>query len=310
MRKFSIFCTILVLCTLLLASSCTIIKKKEVFTIEYKSFERRIPIPAPTEELKREFNENVIGELKTITKDNGKTYKGYVTENKKFLDKVMKPALAPYKEELARMHPVEMINTVALFGHEAYFTYFGKEYFSWGGDLFDLDDPQEKGPRYEYRFGFDCSGFASMPYELAVYMGVLNPEDEAAVFCSKGFEFYAKKNGIEDKGGRDGTSNNFRMDTIDMRKLGREIFRVKKDSYPDDTDLEKLQAGDIVLLPEGHAGIVVEILGDFYYLEAGGWVCPPNGGLPFQIREALKIFSEKGELVIKRSLPDYGKIGR
>lgn len=295
-------------CLLILALSCTTVKKEKVFTIDYNSFQRRIPIPAPTDELRKEFNENVIGEKKTIAKYNGKTYTGYVTENRKFLEKVMKPALEPYKEELAQMHPVEMINTIALFCHEIYFTYFGKEYFSWGGDLFDLDDPQEKGPRYEYKYGFDCSGFAAMPYETAAYMGLLNPEDESAVFCSKGFEAYARKRGIEDKGGRDGASNNYRVDTIDMRNLGREIFRVPKDSYPDDANLEKLQAGDIVLLPEGHVGIVVEIRGDFYYLEAGGWVCPPNGGLPFQIREALKIFSEKGELAIKRSLPDYGRI--
>ena len=293
---------------LYLCSSCTTVKKTPVYTIEYKSFTREIKIPAPTKEEREEFNENVKGDFVTVTKENGKTYSGYVTENKKFLDKVMKPILDPYLEKLAKKHPVEIINTLAIFGHEAYFTYFGKEYFNWGGDLLDLDDPQEKGPRFGYRYGFDCSGFASMPYDLGVYVGLLNAEDEAMVFSSKGFEIYTKKHNIKDKGGRDGTTNRFRVDTADMRSLGREIFRVKKSSYADPADLEKLQAGDIVLLPEGHAGIVVEILGDFYYLEAGGWVCPLHGGLPFRINEALNLFSEKGELVIRRSLPDYGKI--
>lgn len=75
------------------------VKKTQVYTIDYKSFTREIKIPAPTRKEREEFNENVKGDFVTVTKENGKTYSGYVTENKKFLDKVMMPILTPYVNE-------------------------------------------------------------------------------------------------------------------------------------------------------------------------------------------------------------------
>jgi len=301
--KTRIPCFFLILPVLLLAS-CGILHPRSPYTVDYSSFSRKIPMPHLSKSIRDKFNSKREGEFVTIKKQDGTEVSGYVTDNRAFMEKVMIPTLEPHLYTLKQMDPVERINTLTLFGHEIYRTFIGRDYFSWGGDLSDLDDPQEKGPNYKKRYGFDCSGFASMPYTLAVELDLLDPEEEAAVFSPQGFEHYSRKHGIEDKGGRGGTSNRYRVDTADMKNLGREIFRVPKEGEALPEDLAKLQAGDIVLLPEGHAGIVVEIEGAFYYLEAGGWVCPPNGGLPFEIAEALRIFAKKGELVIKRSLPD------
>src|SRR5690606_39026659 len=119
------------------------------------------------------------------------------------------------------------------------------------------------------------------------------------------FELHARAHGMTDKGGREGTTNNWRVDTADLAKLGRVIFTIPKDGEPAPEDLLKLQAGDVVLMP-GHAGLVVEIRGRFYYLESGGWVVPPNGGLPHEIGDALRIFAGIGPLEIRRSIPDHG----
>ena len=293
---------------LLITSSCSLFHRPNPHTISYDSFPRRIPIPELSKEQKDKFNYEREGDFVRLDKPGGESVSGYVTDNMSFLEEVMAPSLEPHMEDLSRMHPVEMMNTLLLFSHETYRTYFSTSYFSWGGDLLDLDDPQEKGPNFKKRYGFDCSGFASMPYELAVYLDLLKAEEDSAVFSSKGFAMNAKKHGLEDKGGRGGTSNRFRVDTADMKNLGRDILTIEENTAPTPEDVEKMQAGDIVLLPKGHAGIIAEIQGQLYYLEAGGIVCPPNGGLPFEITEALTMFSQQGELVIKRSLQAYGRI--
>ncbi|HPB30341.1 MAG TPA: hypothetical protein PLB62_02695 [Candidatus Sumerlaeota bacterium] len=276
--------------------------------IDYKAFPRRISIPASDPELKKIFFGDAKAEWREIARPDGTKVAGYANDNRLFLEKVMAPIIEENRTELAAMHPVELINTLTLFSHEIFRVYFGPDTFSWGGDILDLDDPQIRGPRYEYRFGLDCSGFSSMPYELAVYFGFLKPDDPAAVFSSPGFEIYTKAHGLPDRGGRDGASNRYRVDTSDMKNLGRVIFTVSKDGAAAPEDLEKLQAGDLVLLPAGHVGIVVEILGDFYFLEAGGWVVPPNGGLPYAIAPAIEIFAKQGPLEIRRSLPDHGRL--
>ena len=145
-----------------------------------------------------------------------------------------------------------------------------------------------------------------MPYELAVYFGLINPEDESAVFSSKGFEIYSKKHNIKDEGGTDGMSNNFRVDTVDMMKLGRVIISVDKGGSLSEEDIKKLQPGDIAGI-EGHVGIIVDINGKLYYLESGGQVVPPRGWKPIPVAEAIKIFAKNGLVIIRRSLPDYKK---
>lgn len=295
------------------ASACALIScaggKIASPVISYDAFPRRIAIEPPTKELRREFYPEAKADWIELTRPDGTKVAGYANSNRAFLEKVIAPHIERHRAELAAMHSVELINTLSLFCHELLQVYFGGEgSFSWGGDILDLDDPQIRGPRYEYRYGFDCSGFASMPYELAVHFGFWRPEEPAAVFSSPGFELYSRAQGLPDKGGRDGASNRFRVDTADMRNLGRVIFTVPDKGKPEPADLEKLQAGDVVLLPAGHVGLIVEILGEFYFLESGGWVVPLNNYLPYAAGPALEIFAGYGPLEIRRSLPDTGRL--
>lgn len=299
---------VIILVTILTLSSCSVFKQNHVPNIRFHEFQREIPIPEPDPEDLSRFNAEAKGDFVTIEKKSGEEFSGYVTSNREFLEEIMMPVLSKHKEKLESMYPVEQINALLLFGHGMYRTYFGKSYFSWGGDLYDLDDPQERGPNFDSRYGFDCSGFAAMPYTLAVHLGLMTPEDEGAVFSSQGFNMYCLNTGMKDKGGRDGGSNRFRVDTGDFARLGRVIFVLKKDAVPTDKQIGMLQAGDIVLLPQGHAGIIAEIDGELYYLEAGGWVVPMNNGYPCEVKKSLEIFARKGDLYIRRSLPDYGRI--
>ena len=272
--------------------------------IEYGRYPRLLPVPQPTAELAATFDGKRQGELVSVLKADGQEFSGYVTDNQAFLDEVLRPALAPHVEQLRRLDQVDQINALALFGHETYRVWFGRDAFAWGGHLHDLDDPQESGPNFEHRYGFDCSGFAALPYELAVEMGLMTPDDPAAVVTAAGYQRAAAANpDLRDTGGRGGTTNNWRVDTGDMEQVGRVITVIPKGGTASPGQLAILQPGDLVLAP-GHVGLVVELGGGLYYLEHGGWVCPPNGGLPFEIEPALAIFAGVGELTIKRVLPD------
>lgn len=277
-------------------------------SVDYNSFQRKIKIPKPTAALKKEFNALSKAKLITVKKDNGKVIKGYSTSNREFLKKVIAPAVKPYLSELSKMKQTEMINTLALFEHELYTIYFGKDFYRWGGDILDLDDPQDESIRFECKYGLDCSGFSTSPYELAVYFGLMKPDDDGALFSSKGFELYCKKNNLKDSGGREGTTNNFRLDTKELANLGREIFVVKKGTAPTDAQLKMLQPGDLVGR-DGHFGIVVFINNKPYYLESGGYVVPLKGGLPYPAGRSIEIFANDGDVFVRRSLPDENIAG-
>lgn len=280
--------------------------KKPVPVVEYDSFPRLIPVPQPARRERRIFDRDRKGDLVTVTGTDGQTFSGRVTENRAFLREVLLPALRPHRDRLAAMTPAERINALTLFGHETYRTWFGRDAFAWGGHIRDLDDPQESGPNFENRYGLDCSGFATLPWELALELDLLSPDDPAAVWTAAGFQRHATAHGLPDRGGREGSSNNWRVDTVDMTALGRPVFTVPKGGTPREEDLPLLQPGDLILAP-GHVGITVEINGAPYYLEHGGWVCPLNGALPFAMRDAMIIFAEKGELTVRRSLPDRSR---
>lgn len=295
---------LLILVTLFLSLQAFSYAQTDTTAVSYDSFKRVIKIPAPTAALKKEFNALSKAKEITIKKENGKTIKGYSTSNKVFLKKVIAPIVKPYLSELSKMQPADMINTLALFGHELFSLYFGRDFYRWGGDILDLDDPQNESIRYTCKYGLDCSGFSTSPYELAVYFGLLKPEDDGALFSSKGFELYCKKNNIKDSGGREGTSNNYRLDTKELAGLGRDVFTVKKGTAPTDAQLKMLQPGDLVGR-DGHFGIIVFINSKPYYLESGGYVLPVKGGLPYPAGRSIEMFAKDGDVFIKRSLPDY-----
>jgi len=301
--------------SLCLFLSCATLQPAMKPSAEYQSLSGTIPIPPPTREQREVFHRDVKSGQVTLRKGEGKVFSGYVTDNRAFLEQVITPLLAPHVQELSTQHPAEMINTLTLFGFEIYRVYFGEpshtwEFYRWGGDLFDLDDPQERGYRHDDKYGLDCSGFISLPYDLAVHFGLLDAKDAAAVFSSRGFEQHCRKLGSADRGGRGGTSNRYRVDSIDVSKLGRVLFSVKKGQPPNREDLEKLQAGDLVSGP-GHVGIIVEARGELYYLESGRDVIPPKGTFLVPAAVAIETFADHySNLTVRRSLPDYGRIGK
>lgn len=284
---------------ILLAISLFDCNASRTFDSELYPLQKLIVIPNISDSLKAEFNRNVLSEFTSLKKENEKEISGYKTKNKLFLEKVITPIITPHLNELAQKSPTEIINTLTLFGFEIYQRYFGKDFYRWGGDILDLDDPQDRSIRYKYAFGLDCSGLSAMPYELAVHFKLLNPDQ--ALFSSKGYEKYCLENGKQDIGGREETSNNFRLDTPELAELGNEVFKLEKNQVPTEEQIKLLQPGDIVGR-SGHFGIIAEINDEPYYFESGGWVVPNNDGIPVQAFEALKTFALSGAITIRRCL--------
>ncbi len=289
---------------LALWSSCSLFRPAAPLVRPYDSFSAKIPVPSPTADLSRQFTLSSTGRIDSVTKPDGVTLHGYATTNRQFLQQVVEPILAPHSRELSQQHPVQVINTLTLVSHEAYQKYFGKRFYRWGGDILDIDDPQDEGIRHECAYGLDCSGFASMPYEIAVLLGLLDPASDAALFSSEGFARYARTHDVPDRGGRLASSNRYRLDTEDLLRLGREVFAVDSGEVPNQDQVRSLQPGDIVGTT-GHVGIIVEIEGALYYVESGGWVVEESNGDPYRAADALAIFAQHGRLTIRRSLPDY-----
>lgn len=280
---------------------------RETRVRDYGDFPRGIEVPPRTPELAAIYNGSASAERVSLRKEDGKTVEGYVSDNRSFFETVMAPAIEKRLDDYRTRPVIEAINDFALFGHETYRNWIGREFYRWGGDLFDLDDPQEEGIRHDLRYGIDCSGFASLPYEIAVHYALLRPQEPGAVFSSKGFEYFCQTQGYQDRGGRGGSTNRYRVDSSEMAKLGREVIHIPQGEKASPEQIDKCQAGDLMGRP-GHFGIIVEIQGELYYLESGGWVCPQRGYRPWPLAESIEIFAQGGPLTIRRSLEDYGKL--
>jgi|WetSurMetagenome_2_1015567.scaffolds.fasta_scaffold04571_3 hypothetical protein len=287
----------------LLLPACSSPRMSVAPSREYGSFPQEIPIPDPTEQQLQRFNANAPGAKDSLVKSDSVVLRGIVTRNREFLQEVITPILSSHLASLREKRPAEIINALALFGHEIFRTYFGGDFYRWGGDLHDLDDPQERGVRFACRYGLDCSGCASMPYELAADFNLVDTTGDLPVFSSKGFERYCLSHNFPDLGGRDGGSNHFRLDTDDMRRVGREVFALPRGGTPTPEDMKLVQPGDLVCR-NGHVGIIVEIEGDMYYLESGGWVVPRAGGYPCHALESITICAKNSPVSVRRSLPD------
>jgi hypothetical protein len=269
------------------------------FDYEIYPLQKLIAIPDFTDAQREEFNRNVESEFTSVKEENGIEISGYKTENKVFLEKVITPLIEPHLTEISQMSKVDIINYLTLFGFEIYQRYYGKNFYRWGGDILDLDDPQDRGTRSKFAFGLDCSGFIASPYELAVYFGLMKADD--ALFSSNGYKNYCIENSKQDIGGREETSNNFRLDTPELAELGREVFKLEKGQVPTEEQIKQLQPGDIVGR-SGHFGIIAELNGEVYYLESGGWVVPKNEGVPAKAFDALQIFASSGTISVRRCL--------
>lgn len=271
-------------------------------SLDLRFSDQLVKIIRPLPELQQKFNSKVIGQEVTLHRDEGQVLRGYLTANREFLREVMGPTLADYLTELRRLTPVEQINQLTLAGYALWQAYLGKNFYRQGGDLTDLNDPQDGGYRYQYKYGLDGAGFATMPYELAVYLGLLKPTAAGAEFSAKGFLLHCQRTGYKDSGGRLG-SNRYRLDVSDLAGLGREVLRVAQGERVRRKDLARLQPGDIVVMDD-HCGIIVEINHNLYYLESGGAVGSRYKHRPVRAEVACKLLTEQNPLSVRRALPD------
>ena len=272
-------------------------------TLDFGDFKQAIALPTPTAEQRAHFNHEQTARWVAIPQGDGTLLKGYRTENQAFYKAVLAPTINQYKDYLLHSSPTEIVNALTLLGYEAFRNYIGPEFYRWGGDLFDLDDPQEDGPRHQAAYGLDCSGFATLPFELAVGLELLKPTAPGMEISSKGFKLYCQRTGFRDTGGRNGGGNHYRLDTAELANMGRVIFSLAQNARPTRRQLRLLQPGDLVGR-SGHFGLIVEINHTFYFLESGGWVVPQNGYRPVRADKALAWFAKTGPIEVRRTLPD------
>ncbi len=252
----------------------------------------------PDINLKEKYNSFIESEYITIEKDSIKIA-GYPTHNNKMVEDLIDKTVLPNLDALKKLPKNKIVSELAILTFNVYQEYIGKSFYRWGGDIMDLDDPQNESIRFTKSYGLDCSGFTTAGYELAVFFNLLSPED--ALFSSKGFAEYCRLNNLKDSGGRNNTSNNFRVDTKELAFLGNEIYKIERNGSLDDDQLKQLKAGDI-MGKNGHFGIIVEIDDELYYLESGGWVLSKNDQKPVPIKEAAAEFAKYGPIYIRRCL--------
>jgi len=275
-------------------------------TVDLNSIEPEIPIPQKTILSAQMFNRELLAKNSAVPSGADSFLTGCRTSNQKFYTLVLEPALKPYLSTLGRKSPTECINNLIVFCFTAFQEYFGPDFYRWGGDIMDLDDPQAEGVRWQYSYGLDCSGFVAAPYEIAVDCGLLKPTSEGAVFSSKGFKLYCHRNNFTDGGGRSSDGNRYRLDTAELAQLGRIVFELPQGGKPARKQIKSLQAGDLVG-DAGHFGIIIEINKIPYYLESGGRVVPEHNYRPVRADKALTSLATKRPITVRRALPDRKK---
>ncbi|MCE1188826.1 MAG: hypothetical protein LWX56_06745 [Ignavibacteria bacterium] len=225
---------------------------------------------------------------------------GYKTRNRDIVSRILLPWIEEHRAELTHLSPAECINRISLKVFSVYQNQLGKQFYRWGGDILDLDDPQITGVRHKYKYGLDCSGFVTAGYELAVFSKLVKPESPHALFSSMGLRNYSRKHSFRLRGGLKGGNNNYRPDTEELAELGTVVFSIPKGSKPMPAEIEKLQPGDLVG-KKGHFGIILFIDEKPYYIESGGFVLPKHNFAPVPAELALTEFAERGSITIRRA---------
>ncbi len=275
--------------------------------IGFNDFHRAIPIPEVTIAHAAVYNTDAEGDYiaEYTQPDMTDTLDGYITANLDFFTEVLRSSLDIYVDSLKNLQKYQAVNALTLFIHESFQDFFGLSYYRWGGDITDRDQPQTEGhTRSTKRFGMDCSGFGASPYEAAVLLGILDSTNSESAFSCFGFQYICKTDpAISDGGGRNGSTNNYRLEVSDMPKVGTLITTITSGSTPTDAQMDLMQAGDVVI-KTGHMGILVEINNDLYFLEAGGSTLNEDGlYTPYLAKEALADFAQSKITDIRRCLP-------
>jgi hypothetical protein len=281
--------------------------------IDFDNFPRAIPVPAVTPALEAVFYDGATGDFITgySQPDMSDTLNGYVTDNTAFFEQVLSPAIAPYLDSLKTLQKYQAVNALTLLIFESYMDFFSEDYlhgfYRWGGDITDRDQPQtatSNSTSYE-RYGMDCSGFGASPYETAVLLGILDSTLVESAFSWFGFRHICRTDpNVEDGGGRSGSTNNYRLEVSDMEKVGDLITTISSGTRPTDTQMDLMQAGDVVI-KRGHMGILVEINDELYFLESGGSTVNEEGlYTPYLAQDALEDFAAYRTTTIRRCLPN------
>ncbi|MDD3715637.1 MAG: hypothetical protein PHT46_00875 [Candidatus Marinimicrobia bacterium] len=277
--------------------------------IGFNDFARALPIPERSPERSAVYNASAIGDfIPAYTQpDLTDTLDGYVTDNFNFYEAVLLPELLPRTDSLKTIQKYQAVNALTLFIYESYQLFFGDSFYRWGGDITDRDQPQtaESHSTSTKRYGMDCSGFGASPFEAAVLLGILDSTLDESAFSSFGFKHICENDpAVSDGGGREGSTNNYRMEVSDMYKVGTLITTIASGSTPTDAQMAMMQAGDVVLR-SGHMGILVEINETLYFLESGGsTVSEDNLYQPYRAKEALADFASRRSTEIRRCLPE------
>ena len=275
----------------------------------FDDFARAIPIPAVTPQLQSVFYDGAEGDsiAEYTQTDMVDTLSGYVTDNSSFYAEVMYPTLEPYIDSLRSLQKYQAVNVLTLFIYESYMDFFGNSFYRWGGDITDRDQPQNSWSHSTSieRYGMDCSGFGASPFEAAVLLGILDSTDTESAFSWFGFRHICRTDeAVSDGGGRNGSTNNFRLEVSDMAKVGELITTISSGTRPTDTQMDLMQAGDVVI-KSGHMGILVEVNEELYFLESGGSTVNEEGlYTPYLAQDALEDFAGYRTTTIRRCLPD------
>lgn len=281
--------------------------------IGFDSFTRAIPVPAVTPSLQTIFYDGATGDFidEYTQPDMTDTLDGYVTDNTAFFEQVLSPAIAPYLDSLKTLQKYQAVNALTLLIFESYMDFFSEDYshgfYRWGGDITDRDQPQtatSNSTSYE-RYGMDCSGFAAAPFEAAVLLEILDSTLVESAFSWFGFRHICRTDeAVSDGGGRNGSTNNYRLEVSDMAKVGELITTISSGTRPTDAQMELMQAGDVVI-KSGHMGILVEINEELYFLESGGSTVNEEGlYTPYLAQDALEDFAGSRTTTIRRCLPE------
>jgi hypothetical protein len=182
---------------------------------------------------------------------------GFVTSNRNFYQTVLRPVVLANEAHLRDLTPRRRTNALLLLTYLAYDAHFGKashtgHIYRWGGDLFDIDEPQADHVRTTRAYGLDCSGFVSAGFDVAVREGLLKKAELKDPFF--------KARAEELKKSPPGQPSPHRLNVKDFARLGREIQAIDA------------QAGDYIVMPPApsipHIIAIVEIDEHAYVAES------------------------------------------
>jgi hypothetical protein len=174
-----------------------------------------------------------------------KTDAGFVTSNVDLYRNLLRPSILQNRIALQLLDTSQKLNALQLLTFLVYDAYLGKpdqagHFYRWGGDIYDIDLPQQNDIRTSKAFGLDCSGYVAAGFDIAILEGLFtDAEINAAPFL------LTRKENLADI--VPGTPSDLRLNVSDFQKIGVEYFN---ETNAFDSRMEGvLQAGDFIVIP-------------------------------------------------------------